>query len=37
MSEVGVFGKQSACFSQALAMETTLLKNICFNVPRSGL
>ena len=25
-----------ACFSQALAMETTLEDNLCYNVPRSG-
>jgi hypothetical protein len=36
MSDVGVFGKQSACFSQAIAMQTRLEENICYNVPRSG-
>ena len=36
MSDVGVFGKQSACFSQAIAMETTLEENLCYNLPRSG-
>ena len=36
MSDVGVFGKQSACFSQAIAMETTLGENLCYNLPRSG-
>ncbi len=36
MVDVGVIGKQSAGFSQALAMETTLHKNIVYNVPRSG-
>ena len=36
MSDAGVYGKQSAGFSSALAMETTLRKNIAYNLPRSG-
>lgn len=36
MVDVGVIGKQSAGFSQALAMDTTLHRNVVYNVPRSG-
>jgi ABC-type transport system involved in cytochrome bd biosynthesis fused ATPase/permease subunit len=36
MSDAGVYGKQSAAFSAALAMETTLRNNIAYNLPRSG-
>jgi hypothetical protein len=34
--EVGIYGKQTSCFTQALAGQTTLQDNVCYNGPRAG-
>eukprot|EP00698_Gefionella_okellyi_P023671 TRINITY_DN8153_c0_g1_i1.p1 TRINITY_DN8153_c0_g1~~TRINITY_DN8153_c0_g1_i1.p1 ORF type:complete len:532 (+),score=110.27 TRINITY_DN8153_c0_g1_i1:508-2103(+) len=34
--ELGHFEKQSSCWFQAKSCQTTLLNNICFNIPRAG-
>ena len=34
--ELGIHSKQSACFFQAKSAQTTLRRNICFDVPRAG-
>ncbi len=35
--EMGIFGKQTAAFGQALSAETTISNNILFNGPRAGI
>ena len=35
--EVGVFGKQTSCYFQALASNVSLIDNLCYNGPRAGL
>ena len=34
--EIGVYGKQTSCYFQALAANVTLRDNICYNGPRAG-
>jgi hypothetical protein len=36
MRESGIWEKQSSCFFQAKTAATTLLRNLCFNLPRAG-
>ena len=36
MRESGIWEKQSSCFFQAKTAATTLLNNLCFNLPRAG-
>jgi len=36
MRESGIWEKQSSCFFQAKTAGTTLLRNLCFNLPRAG-
>ena len=36
MRETGIWEKQSSCFFQAKTAATTLLNNMCFNLPRAG-
>merc|ERR1712139_561970 len=35
--EVGVYGKQTSCFFQAISANTSLEDNICYNGPRAGV
>ena len=35
--EVGVYGKQTSCYFQALASNVSLIDNLCYNGPRAGL
>lgn len=35
--EVGVFGKQTSCIFHALAANTTVRENVCYNGPRAGI
>jgi len=35
--EIGVFGKQTSCYFQALAANVTLRDNLCYNGPRAGI
>ena len=37
MRESGIWEKQSSCFFQAKTAGTTLLRNLCFNLPRAGV
>lgn len=34
--EVGVYGKQTSCYFQALASNVSLIDNLCYNGPRAG-
>mmetsp|Transcript_6753 Transcript_6753/g.20057 ORF Transcript_6753/g.20057 Transcript_6753/m.20057 type:complete len:924 (-) Transcript_6753:1392-4163(-) len=36
MRETGIWEKQSSCFFQAKTAATTLVRNLCFNLPRAG-
>jgi len=36
MRESGIWEKQSSCFFQAKTAGSTLLRNLCFNLPRAG-
>lgn len=36
MRESGIWEKQSSCYFQAKTAGTTLLRNLCFNLPRAG-
>ena len=36
MRETGIWEKQSSCFFQAKTAGSTLLRNLCFNLPRAG-
>merc|ERR1712232_1293424 len=35
--EYGVYGKQTSCFFQSIAANTTLEDNVCYNGPRAGV
>eukprot|EP00928_Gymnodinium_smaydae_P026730 TRINITY_DN20901_c0_g1_i1.p1 TRINITY_DN20901_c0_g1~~TRINITY_DN20901_c0_g1_i1.p1 ORF type:complete len:912 (+),score=66.56 TRINITY_DN20901_c0_g1_i1:74-2809(+) len=35
--EIGIFGKQTSCYFQALAANVTLRDNLCYNGPRAGI
>jgi len=35
--EIGVYGKQTSCFFQSIAANTTLKDNLCYNGPRAGI
>merc|ERR1712003_545617 len=35
--EIGVYGKQTSCYFQALAANVTLRNNLCYNGPRAGI
>lgn len=35
--EVGIFGKQTSCYFQAIASNVSVLDNLCYNGPRAGL
>lgn len=35
--EWGVYGKQTSCFAQALAANSTVVDNVCYNGPRAGI
>eukprot|EP01060_Flectonema_neradi_P034851 TRINITY_DN6248_c0_g1_i1.p1 TRINITY_DN6248_c0_g1~~TRINITY_DN6248_c0_g1_i1.p1 ORF type:complete len:851 (+),score=175.79 TRINITY_DN6248_c0_g1_i1:40-2553(+) len=37
MHEIGVYGKQTSCFFQALSANSTIKSNICYNGPRAGI
>jgi Right handed beta helix region len=37
VTETGVWEKQSSCWFQAKAAQTTLVGNVCFNLGRAGL
>ena len=37
MHEIGIFGKQTSCYFQALTARTDLRDNVCFNGPRAGI
>ena len=34
--EIGIYGKQTSCYFQALAANVTLRDNLCYNGPRAG-
>ena len=36
MHDLGMYGKQISCVFQALAANTTLKNNLCYNGPRAG-
>ena len=36
ITQLGIHAKQSACFFQAKSAQTTLRRNLCFDVPRAG-
>ena len=36
MHEVGVYGKQTSCIFQAIAANSTIIGNVCYNGPRAG-
>ena len=36
-TQVGVFGKQTSCYFQAVASNISLIDNLCYNGPRAGL
>lgn len=36
ITQLGIHAKQSSCFFQAKSAQTTLRRNICFDVPRAG-
>jgi len=35
--EIGIYGKQTSCYFQALAQNTTFEDNLCYNGPRAGI
>ena len=37
MREIGIYVKQSSCWFQAVACQTELRGNVCFNGPRAGV
>jgi hypothetical protein len=37
MHEIGIYGKQTSCYFQALGKNTTLKDNVCYNGPRAGI
>ena len=36
ITQLGIHAKQSSCFFQAKSAQTTLRRNLCFDVPRAG-
>ena len=36
-SDIGIFGKQTSCYFQALSANVTIKDNVCVNVPRAGI
>jgi len=37
MRELGLIQKQSSCYFHAIAAQSTIINNICFNIPRAGI
>ena len=37
MHEIGVYGKQTSCYFQALGQENRVEDNLCYNGPRAGI
>jgi hypothetical protein len=37
MHEIGIYGKQTSCYFQALGKANTLKDNLCYNGPRAGI
>jgi hypothetical protein len=37
MHEIGLYGKQTSCYFQALGQHNTLKDNLCYNGPRAGI
>jgi hypothetical protein len=37
MHEIGLYGKQTSCYFQALGQHNTLENNLCYNGPRAGI
>jgi hypothetical protein len=37
MHEIGVYGKQTSCYFQALGQNNTVANNLCYNGPRAGI
>ena len=37
MRELGLLQKQSSCYFHAIAAQSTIINNICFNIPRAGI
>ena len=37
MHEIGVYGKQTSCYFQALGQHNTVKDNLCYNGPRAGI
>ena len=35
--DIGIFGKQTSCYFQALTANATIADNVCVNVPRAGI
>jgi hypothetical protein len=35
--DIGIFGKQTSCYFQAITANVTLKSNICYNGPRAGI
>ena len=35
--EIGIYGKQTSCYFQAIAANVTLKDNLCYNGPRAGV
>lgn len=35
--EIGIYQKQSSCLFQAITAQTTIVDNLCFNIPRAGI
>ena len=34
--EIGIFGRQTSCYFQALGQNNTVADNLCYNGPRAG-
>jgi hypothetical protein len=34
--DIGLYGKQTSCYFQAITANTTLKDNLCYNGPRAG-
>ena len=37
MHEIGIYGKQTSCYFQALGQNNTVVDNLCYNGPRAGI
>ena len=37
MHDVGIYGKQTSCYFQAITCGTSLIDNLCYNGPRAGI